>query len=182
MAELRLDFVDELIAARQRQHGGQRGAPALAGNGARHGAAINRSCVVMLSALLQGYVEEVFENCVPVSFPELSRTPDYEGALKKLKGSGNPSPFNIREMFRRIGVPDVLSNLRWQHTTNRIILAKLDEINQIRNRIAHGINLTLDGRPYSLTLQRVEVLRNCAESFGARFENHALEMTRRSRL
>lgn len=56
---INLGPVDELIRVRQQQHGGNPGAPPIVG-GARVGAALNKSCVLMLSALLQGYVEDVF--------------------------------------------------------------------------------------------------------------------------
>lgn len=173
MAELDLHLVDELIAARQRQHGGGRGAPALAKPNLREGAAINRSCIVMLSALLQGYIDDVFADCVPIAFPAIAAAPDYESQLRELRKAGNPNPSNIRALFRKLGVPDVMAGLNWQHTTPQDIAAKLEEINQVRNRIAHSLPLTLNGDPYSLKLARVQVLRNFCSAFGTRFEVHA---------
>jgi len=60
LPKLDLQPVDELISVREQQHGGGPGAPPLVGKAVREGAALNKSCVMMLSALLQGYVEEVF--------------------------------------------------------------------------------------------------------------------------
>jgi hypothetical protein len=53
MVELNLTYVDELISVRQVLHGGNRGAPKKVEDGSREGASINRSCIVMMSALLQ---------------------------------------------------------------------------------------------------------------------------------
>jgi hypothetical protein len=57
MPSLDLHYVDELIAVRQNQHGGGQGAPLII-DGHRVGASLNRSCVVMLSALLQTFILE----------------------------------------------------------------------------------------------------------------------------
>lgn len=173
MATLDLHFVDELIAARQDQHGGGRGAPALVRPDVRQGAAINRSCMVMLSALLQGYIDDVFVECVPIAFPAIAAAPNYESLLGELRKGGNPNSKNISALFRKLGVPDVMAGLNWQHTTPQDIAAKLDEINQIRNRIAHSSPLSLNGQPYRLKLARVQTLRNFCAAFAARFEIHA---------
>jgi hypothetical protein len=67
---LRLDALDELINARKSQHGGRRGAPPIV-RGERVGAAINKSCILMLSALLQGFVENVFVEASRRTFKSL---------------------------------------------------------------------------------------------------------------
>ncbi|WP_430436898.1 HEPN domain-containing protein [Oceanibaculum nanhaiense] len=175
-----LHFVDELIAARRVQHGGGRGAPRIVGNGQRIGASINRSCIVMLSALLQAHVDSVFRQCAPTVFPEFSRSGDaYDAFLEAARKAGNPNPSNIKSLFRRIGVPDVMDGLAWRrgrshNVSNATIVSSLDEINQVRNRIAHSQPLTLNGAPYQLNLVDVTRLRNVVEGFGEHFEAHAL--------
>lgn len=173
MAELDLHYVNELIAVRREQHGGGQGAPAIEA-GHRIGASINRSCIVMLSALLQTHVEDVFQDAAKRAFPALNAN---AGAFalywNQMKNWGNPSDVNIGNLFLRIGVPDVFDGLSWQRTTTADIKRKLGELNQVRNRIAHGNrNLTLNGAPYSLTLAKVEAYRNLAGSFGQRFAAH----------
>lgn len=173
MADVDLHFVDELIAVRRDQHGGGRGAPPLQG-GHRIGASINRSCIVMLSALLQSYVEEVFGEAARRTFPRLNADDAYyERYWNQMKGWGNPSGANVRSLFLKIGIPDVFDGLSWQGTTTERIRTRLDALNQIRNQIAHGRrDLTLNGNRYSLSLARVQTYRNFAENFGGRFSEH----------
>jgi hypothetical protein len=158
------------------------------GNGVRIGASINRSCIVMLSALLQGHVDSVFRLCAPIAFPEFSRTIDpFETFLDQARKAGNPSPSNITTLFRRIGVPDAMAGLTWRRgrrhsISNAVIVSALDEINQLRNRIAHSLPLTFNGAPYSLSLVDVKRLRNIVEGFGQHFEAHARAKVATSRI
>lgn len=172
MATLNLAYVNELIDARIEQHGGERGAPRVEG-GVRIGASLNRSCVVMLSALLQSYVEEVFQEAAMDTFPALSNEETCSEYWKQMRFWGNPSSGNIKALFLKIGIPDVLDGITWQRTTTRTIVMKLDAINQLRNDIAHGRErLTVNGRTYGLSLQKVKGLRNFADNFGRRFSPH----------
>lgn len=173
MPSLDLHFVDELIALRQQQHGGGRGAPPKQ-NGHRIGASVNRSCIVMLSALLQSYVEDVFQEAAKRTFPNFrTNNAAFEKYWKQAKNWGNPSDVNIINLFMRLGVPDVFDGLTWQRTATADIKIRLGELNQIRNQIAHGSRqLTLNGQPYSLTLAKVASFRNFVAVFGARFDGH----------
>ena len=86
---------------------------------------------------------------------------------------GNPSDDNIKRLFLKIGVPDVFDGLSWQRTTTADIKTKLNVLNQLRNRIAHGSsNLTVNKAAYFLTLAKVSGFRNLAESFATRFSDH----------
>ena len=180
MAEIDLHFVDELIEVRRIQHGGGRGAPPIQG-GHRIGTSINRSCIVMLSALLQSYVEEVFGEAARRTFPRLNvDDAHYEKYWKQMKDWGNPSGSNVRKLFLKIGILDVFDGLSWQGTNTEKIWTQLETLNQIRNQIAHGTReLRLSGRGYSLSLARVERYRNFAEKFGERFSEHVDELTDR---
>lgn len=174
MATIRLHYVDELIAARQQQHGGNRGAPRLVNN-VRIGASINRSVIVMLSAMLQSYVEDVFEVCAKQRFPAFAANPlVFDDYWKQMKNWGNPSAGNIKILFLKLGVADVLDGLRWQKTNAAKIKERLDDLNQLRNRIAHGQALQINGHEYSLSLVKAQSFRNFAEVFGQRFEPHAI--------
>ena len=173
MPDIDLHYVDELIAVRQEQHGGGRGAPQIQ-DGHRIGASLNRSCVVMLSALLQTHVEEIFELAAKRTFPALSTNqPAFDRYCGQMKNWGNPSDANIMTLFLRLGVPDIFEGLTWQGTSTPNIKKALGELNQIRNRIAHGNrSLTLNGQPYSLRLAKVVGFRKLVGSFGARFAGH----------
>lgn len=178
MAVLDLHYVKELIDVRQVQHGGAPGAPPIV-DGHRIGASLNRSCIVMLSALLQSYVEEVFKDAAKRSFPALNGdAAAFEAYWRQMKGWGNPSELNIKNLFLQIGVPDVFSGLSWQRTPTAQVRIKLGTLNQIRNDIAHGSRqLKVNGQPYSLSLAKVIAFTNFAEQFGNRFEPHVQALT-----
>ncbi len=108
MAAIDLQYVDELLQARRALHGGGQGAPPIV-NGTRQGAALNRSCVLMISGLLQGHVEEVF---FEVSQEKLGLSAAQMANYRDLYDRfGNPSPQTVRTHFRRLGVPDILAGL-----------------------------------------------------------------------
>ncbi len=175
---LDLHYVDELIDVRREQHGGGRGAPIMV-DGYREGESINRSCIVMLSALLQGFVEDVFIECSKQVLPRLATDQAVEKYRKTFRRWGNPNPNNIRALFGRIGIVDVLDGIRWRNCANATVLSKLDAINQIRNSIAHGrLEITVNGQPSRLSLIVVSNYRNFAEAFGNRFEQHAIRKLR----
>ena len=132
-----LHYVDEIISVRKQQHGGLRGAPAVT-NGYRQGESLNRSCMVMLSALLQGYIENVFVAASARAMPRLARSGAVEQYRRTFRRWGNPSPANIVALFQRIGITDVLDGLSWRNCANQTVRSRLDHLNQIRNGIAHG--------------------------------------------
>lgn len=171
MAQLNLNSVDELIAVRQAQHGGARGAPRANADGTREGQAVNRAVVIMTSATLQAFCEDVF---FEVSALKLSLNDQQEINYKDLYSQwGNPSVENMRKHFRRLGIIDVISNLSWRHCDNASVIRKIGNLNQLRNQIAHGrSDLQISGQRYSLTLTKAQSLRNFSQQFGLRFENH----------
>jgi hypothetical protein len=97
--EKRLSSVDELIQVRRNLHGGRRGAPPMLEDGSRQGASLNRSCVVLLSALLQSYVQEVFKLAAQEALPNLRNEQVWELYWKQMKSWGNPSADNITSLF-----------------------------------------------------------------------------------
>jgi len=99
MAKLNLTPVDELIEVRRNLHGGGRGAPPMLEDGSRQGASLNRSCVVLLSALLQSYVQEVFEMAAKEALPNLRNDQVWDWYWKQMKSWGNPSADNITSLF-----------------------------------------------------------------------------------
>ncbi len=121
----------------------------------------------MLSALLQGYVEDVFL----FSSKRLFKTLKGDDVIKRYKDTylrwGNPNVNNIRNLFRRLGIDDVFDGLSWQKCPSKTVFTKLQEINECRNQIAHGKKL-----PESVKLAQVRNLRNFVENFGYRFAAH----------
>ena len=122
---------------------------------------------------MQTFVEEVFEAEVRQMFPRLNTDAEWGIYWRQVHRWGNPSDDNIRNLFLRLGIPDVLSGLSWQGITTIKIRRNLRVLNEIRNDIAHGdAQIRVNGQPYSLTLAEVVRLRNFAENFGARFKAH----------
>lgn len=174
-ANLNLTYVDELISVRQVLHGGSRGAPKKVEDGSREGASINRSCIVMMSALLQSYIQEVFRLCAKKALPTLKNDDVWDAYWKQMKGWGNPSADNTKILFLKIGAVDIFDGLSWQKCENASIRNKLNQLNHIRNSIAHGNDeLRVNNGKYSLTLNKVKAFRDFIEVFGERFEGHAL--------
>jgi hypothetical protein len=128
---------------------------------------LNKSCIMMLSALLQGYVEETFLYASRRLFSTLRG----DDLIKRYRGTyfrwGNPSHENIRALFQRLGIDDVFDGLSWQNASRNQIAVKLKRINEIRNKIAHGQQL-----PEALSLPKVRNLREFADQFGRRFAAH----------
>ena len=71
----------------------------------------------MLSALLQGYVEETFLYASRRLFSTLRG----DDVIKRYRDTyfrwGNPSHENIRALFRRLGIDDVFAGLSWQNAS-----------------------------------------------------------------
>lgn len=176
--ELDLHYIDELLTVRRQQHGGLRGAPRVV-DGYREGESLNRSCFVMVSALLQGYVEDVFIDVSRNVLPNLADDLAIASYRRTFARWGNPSTENIGRLFGRIGVADVLAGLSWRNCSNRTVRSRLDSLNQIRNAIAHGRQeVRVDGEPIALSLARAAGYRDFIGAFAERFEVHATRQLR----
>jgi hypothetical protein len=175
MPALELRYIDELIELRRDQHGGGPGAPPVDA-GYRQGTAVNRSCIVMMSAMLQAFVEDVFVDCSTRVLPQLNSPEAIKIYRDNFRRWGNPHPDNISRLFRRIGVSDVLANLNWQNCENKTMRRKLNDINEIGNQIAHGaVNLFLNKKRLSLSLLLIERYRRFLGVFGEHFGEHAVQ-------
>lgn len=168
MANLTLSAVDEMILLRK----GKPGKPVLFADGSAEGEAIIRSTVVMLSASLQVFIEDVFTETSIKALGEF----DSEEALDRYRSTwkrwGNPSADNITNLFRRLGIDDVLEGLSWTGQGTKALKKNLNEINQIRNSVAHGGPLKLNGQRFDLGTNQNERWRNVARTFGEKFPRH----------
>lgn len=172
---MNLTALDEVIEARHTLHGGGKGAPIKLSDGSREGAALNKACVVLLSAELQSYVENAFISCSNKAFRKILTGQELVNYRATWSRWGNPNPANITALFRRIGMNDVLDELRWQGQSNLRLRTALDNINQVRNCIAHGSEIRVKNKPFSLQLIKISGWRNVMFQFGERFETHALD-------
>lgn len=168
MAELTLSAVDELISLRK----GKPGKRLLFQDGSPEGEAVIRSTVVMLSASLQVFVEEVFLETSILALGDFDTDEAVERYRSTWKRWGNPSAGNITNLFRRLGIDDVFDGLSWQNQATPTLKKNLNEINQVRNGVAHGGPLKLNGQPFTLSTARNERWRNVARTFGEKFPAH----------
>jgi len=137
----------------------------------REGAALNRAAMVSLAAAMEAYIEEVFRACIPLAYDFTPET--IEKVSKQLSIPHTTDPGKIRSSFLVLGVEDIFADLRWQKCSPVKVVEKLSQINQIRNRCAHGNAITVNGKPYTLTKQSVGTFLNFAQRFGERFHAHA---------
>lgn len=168
-----LDDVDELLRAHGLVTGGAPGAPRIA-NGARLGSSLLRASTALISAAIQTEVEATFQAALPLAFDHFSDDERERYWTDAKRSWGNPNPHNIRNLFFRIGYSDVLDGLSWKKCNNATVVSTLDAINQIRNRVAHGQPLTLDGNPFRLTKPVVNRWKNFAGVFLNRFQPFVL--------
>lgn len=170
--QLDLAHIDQLTEARKKLVDKPRGRPPLQ-NGETLGLAVQRSAIVLMSAVLQSFVEDVFLETSKTALAPVNRLTSTAQYEKSYNRNGNPNPDNIERLFLRLGIENVLDGLSWRKCTNETVRRKLNTLNQLRNGIAHGrTNLTIDGQAYVLRQVAVSNYRNFLEQFGARFEGH----------
>ncbi|WP_436357458.1 HEPN domain-containing protein [Brevundimonas sp. CEF1] len=162
-----LTDVDELLRAHALVTGGTRGAPRIQ-NGARVGSSLLRASTTLISAALQAEIEDTFKAALPLTFDHFNQD-ELERYWSDCKGWGNPNPHNVRRLFFRLGFADALDGLSWKKCSNATVITKLDTINQVRNRIAHGQPLTVNNQEFRLTSPVVHSWRAFAGQFVSRF-------------
>jgi len=128
----------------------------------------------MLSSSLQAFVGDVFLTCSERAFGRVLNADERKAYTDTWSRWGNPSDENILRLFRRLGVHDVFDGLSWQGQATDTLKSNFNRINQVRNRIAHGAEITVDGQPYALRLGSITRWRDIANTFGDFFEAHAL--------
>ena len=166
------DPIFELLEAHDRLVGPGRGAPPVQ-NGRRLGSAILQAGVTTMSAVLQTAVQEGFERCVTRAFPHFSAN-DRHSYVKSVGIWGNPNPHNVKKLFFRIGVTNVFTGLSWQGRSTASIEQALDHINQVRNCVAHGNQIRVDGNAFPLRKQAVRSWYWFTDQFVDRFSDHAV--------
>lgn len=150
----RLREVDEVVEARDRISPTGAGRPAQ-----RRGAAVVRAGTMLLAALFEGYVEDVYDCAVDLVYAAYSKS---ERTNLKNDTSGqmhNASPFKVNRLFFNLGIPWVMSSasLRWQKYPNDKVQKMLQSLVTARNKIAHGKTHTV--RRETLVSWRAQIER-----------------------
>lgn len=139
-----------------------------------HEIAINEAAVVLLSSTLQTFFEGVFVECSEKLFRRKLSGLELKDYMETWSRWGNPSPANIKRLYRRLGIPDVLQDLGENGLIKEDFRSGLDEINQVRNRIAHGNCPTINGQPVSISLSRLRGWIQISKTGSKNFRFHAL--------
>lgn len=98
--------------------------------------ALNRAAIALLSAHLQGYIEDLHEETARKLLE--GQVPDLDALIRQAPTRGNPNWDNITRVFSSIGFPDILEKVSWQKCSNATLKTRLREFNELRNRIVHG--------------------------------------------
>jgi len=114
----------------------QRGRPARAD-------ALNRSAIVLLSAHLQGYLQEVFEEAAILLFMGQLGAEVHLFVQESLKRFGNPQPDKIDSLFALLGIERITGQISWRNAQNKRVKERLRELVNLRNQIAHGNSVTV---------------------------------------
>jgi len=106
--------------------------------------ALNSGAIALLSAHLQGYIVDVFTEAAQAVLKD--RLDDLNAFVSAAPTQGNPNEDNIRKLFRLLGFKDILQDISWQKMSNDSLRKKLKAFNQLRNRLVHGSNETVQKR------------------------------------
>ena len=99
--------------------------------------ALNRAAIVLLSAHLQGYIEDLHAEAANRLFS--TTVLDVNALIVEAQSKfSNPHAFHIEQLFTSLGLPKILEKLRWHRANNRRIRTRLSRYIEMRNRIAHG--------------------------------------------
>lgn len=152
--KVRLHEVDEVVQARDAICPTGAGRPAR-----RRGAAVVRAGTVLLAALFEGYVEDVFDDAVDLLYS--SGTDDKRKSLKENTSGklNNAGPYKVNMLFFNLGIPWIMASnqVRWQGFNNAAVEKALQDLITARNRIAHGSSFSV--RKISLVAWRSQIER-----------------------
>ena len=124
--------------------------------------ALNRAAIVLLSAHLQGYIEDLHAEAANHLFS--STVMDVNALITEAQSKiCNPHDYRIEQLFCSLGLPKILEELRWQRASNRRIRVRLSKYIEMRNRIAHGSQETI-------SKEKVQGFKHFVELFAKRFD------------
>lgn len=133
--QARLKDIDEILSARDAICPAGAGRPAK-----RKGAAVIAGGTVLLSALFEGFVEELFELCVDMLYTTTAagtRTTLKEHTSRK---NNNANVHHVNTLFFYLGIPWVMSHpkVHWRKFANAEVQVRLSKLSKARNELAHG--------------------------------------------
>jgi len=131
----RLKEIDEILSARDAI------CPAGAGRPAEQkGAAVVSGGTVLLAALFEGFVEELFDESVEHLY--YYKTVGERNDLKSHTSwkNNNANVHQVNHLFFYLGIPWVMSHrkLRWKGFSNTKVQERLRSLSKARNELAYG--------------------------------------------
>jgi hypothetical protein len=129
-----------------------------------------------LTAHLEGYIEDLFAEASGMVASAVFDTAHYNVDAFVTQATApfrNPSPQNIKDLFARLGLPDVLATIRWGTLSNDDIRKRLNELVQLRNKIAHGQRPSVTS---SQLRREVSFARQMAKHLDKRLYDYVLAM------
>ena len=163
-ARLSLDValadVDQLIKDHAVVTGGGVGAPK-----GKVGRELTRAGTVLLSAALEGYVEDAFDEVVDLLFADRS-TAERKKFKKASSGRmNNPGWENTTLLFSRLGIsPWALESVKWAKFSNGSVQKSVESLVKTRNKIAHG------NAPASAQLPQLRRWKNFVERYANKLD------------
>lgn len=137
--------------------------------------ALNNAAVALLSAHLQGFVKDLFEEAASKTLD--GKVLDVPSVLKAANTRGNPNEYNITKLFKSIGFPDVLDGIAWQKMSNKRLRTNLRTFNELRNKIVHGSS---ERASKAKVANYLNVLTNFAERLDKKLQRDIRQLTGRN--
>ena len=167
----RLEEVDEIISARDAICPPGRGRPQ-----ARQGAAVLAGGTVLLAAVFEGYVEDLFDASVDLLFADVDLEDRKELKRNTSRRNNNASVQQVNALFFYLGMPWVMQSpyMRWGKFSNAVVRERLDTLSKARNKIVHGVRYRVQKR--SLVAWR-RLIERLAEQLDNLTGQHIAERT-----
>jgi hypothetical protein len=120
---------------------------------------LNRGAILLLSAHLEGYLEDLMEECLQQCHTAL------DGSSLR-RGFMNPTADRIDTFFALLGIknPTRSKLIAWRNCSNGRVRNSLADLVQARNQIAHGTQRTVHKK-------QVLLLKGHVERFSSRFDD-----------
>lgn len=161
----RLTEIDEIVAARDAICPTGAGRPAQ-----RKGAAVIAGGTVLLSALFEGFVEELYDLSVDTLYA--TRPAGDRTNLKKFTSekNHNANVHQVNTLFFYLGIPWVMSHpkVHWKKFTNASVRERLGKLSKARNELAHG-------KSHSVTKPQLIAWRQFVEKLAEKLDTIAAD-------
>lgn len=124
-----------------------------------------RAGVVLLGALFEAFVEDLFDLCVDHAFANRPLADRKELKSHTSGKNNNASVHQVNTMFFHVGVPWIMSHPKchWQKFSNSAVQQRLKDMAKARNEIAHGESRVIRKSQISAWREFAESLAECLD-------------------